>query len=238
MQRALLAYSIDARISDIRAAYREASRRAEAIRDTGLDVSSREQVGFFLDALNLADDYSTDQAMLDRIGDEFAEGLVASPPRAVPGAGEALAACRAAGTRTALVSNTGQTPGRVLRRILRALDLAGGIDVWVFSDEIRLSKPIPAIFRHVLGALHSEPGETLFVGDTPELDVIGARAAGMPMLQVGYRKGEGPPPDYQAPDLRGFAETLRRMGLQLAPSRSWGRSPVPVDEASSSFPGP
>ncbi len=203
----------------LRDAYRAGWQQAEVVRATGIDVSSREQVVLFLDALDPALRPALSPGQFQAIADEYAEGLVSWPPDAVPGAAEALAACRAAGTRTALVSNTGSTPGRVLRRTLRTLGLAEYLDVWVFSDEIRLSKPVPAIFKHTLAALHTDPAETLFVGDTPELDVIGAKAAGMWMLQLGLKSGPGPRADLRAADLRGFVAALHRAGLQLAPAR-------------------
>ncbi len=203
---------------ELRAAYRAGWFRAEEVRRTGLDVSSRQQVALFLDALEPGLALRIERCAAERIGEVYTETLIEMPPDPVPGALEALRACHQAGARTALVSNTGQTPGRVLRRTLAKLGLAGFIDVWLFSDEIRLSKPNPAIFRHLLGMLGTAPGETLFVGDTPELDVLGARAAGLPVLQIGEKRGGGPPPDGRSRDLCGFVATLRTMGLCLSPT--------------------
>ncbi len=214
MQAGLRAHGLDASFDDVRAAYRHAWQASEAIRARGLDVRNREQLHFFLDALDPTFRKGLLPEMEERLGDEYAEGLTLWPPDAIPGAREALEWCREQGLRTALVSNTGQTPGRVLRRTLNALGLAELIDVWVFSDEVGLSKPYPAIFRHTAGALGVQPGEVLFVGDTPGLDVIGAQAAGMPVLQVGRKPDLGRPADYRLPDLRGFGAAVRAMGLQ------------------------
>lgn len=202
------------------AAYRLGWSRAEESRRPGLDISSRRQVELFLEALQPGLPSRLAAAEIDRIADVYAEALLDLPPPLIPGAAEALDFCRERDVRTALVSNTGQTPGRVLRRALRSLGLAGRIDVWVFSDEIGLSKPAPAIFRHAVSALGVRPEETLFVGDTPDLDVAGARAAGMRILQVGSGNGvSAPPPDLVLPDLRGFARALHAAGFVLAPAR-------------------
>lgn len=203
---------------------REAQRRgwsdAEVIRDRGGDISSRDQVTRFLEHLELGLAGRLPHDVFDRIAHTYAEALVESPPAMVPGARAALEACRAAGTRTALVSNTGSTPGRVLRRTLSSHGLANLIDVWVFSDEIRLSKPVPDIFRHAVRALGVPPSDCLFVGDTPKLDVVGGKAAGMWVLQVGDKSGDGgPDPDVRSHDLTGFVQVLAAAGLYLAPVR-------------------
>ena len=50
----------------------------------------------------------------------------------------------------------------------------------VFSNEFGVSKPHPSIFEHTLEALGGvSPAEALHVGDLEELDVEGARRAGL-----------------------------------------------------------
>ena len=45
-------------------------------------------------------------------------------------------------------------------------------------------KPDPAGFRYTAEMLGVEPGEAVYVGDRPEVDLAGARAAGMPAVLV------------------------------------------------------
>ncbi|MGD9750855.1 MAG: HAD family hydrolase [Acidimicrobiia bacterium] len=54
----------------------------------------------------------------------------------------------------------------------------------VDSGAVGISKPDPAIFTPALEALGTAPGRTLYVGDTVHADVRGARAAGMPVVQI------------------------------------------------------
>jgi putative hydrolase of the HAD superfamily len=54
----------------------------------------------------------------------------------------------------------------------------------VDSGVIGISKPNPAIFTPALDALGTAPARTLYVGDTVHADVNGARAAGMPVVQL------------------------------------------------------
>ena len=100
-------------------------------------------------------------------------------PDITPGAVEAVRELRARGLRLGLISNTGRTPGRVLRRLLEDADLLPCFDVLVFSDEARVRKPAAAIFRRVLDQTRVDPARAVHVGDDAVSDVAGARGAGM-----------------------------------------------------------
>jgi putative hydrolase of the HAD superfamily len=54
----------------------------------------------------------------------------------------------------------------------------------VISDEHGWRKPHPRIFTDALTALGAEPGEALFVGDSPHDDIVGARGVGMDIAWV------------------------------------------------------
>jgi FMN phosphatase YigB (HAD superfamily) len=70
--------------------------------------------------------------------------------------------------------------GRVLREVLRRHQLFDFFHVTVFSNEFGWAKPHPSIFVHTLQALGGyPPAEALHVGDLEELDVEGARRAGL-----------------------------------------------------------
>jgi putative hydrolase of the HAD superfamily len=73
----------------------------------------------------------------------------------------------------------------VLERCGLAELLAGTVS----SAEAGARKPDPAIFATALGLVGCEPAEALHVGDTPEEDLDGARAAGIRALLID-REGE------------------------------------------------
>jgi HAD superfamily hydrolase (TIGR01549 family) len=88
---------------------------------------------------------------------------------------DALARLRAAGLRLGIVSNS---DGRV-DQALTAAGLRDYFDVVIDSSVFGTEKPDPAIFRAALEALDVAPEEALYVGDLYDVDVVGARAAGM-----------------------------------------------------------
>jgi putative hydrolase of the HAD superfamily len=112
-----------------------------------------------------------------------------------------LDALRERGLKLALVSNAFD-PAWLLHRDLELMGLAERLDVAVFSSEVGLRKPHPAIFEHALEALGVAPENALFVGDRLFEDVRGAAELGMTTVQaLWFRADEHPDgaePDYQA----------------------------------------
>lgn len=104
--------------------------------------------------------------------------LHGSAPRPVPGVAEILP--RLSGRyRLGLISDVGLTPGRVLREILRRDGLLPYFWALTFSDETGVTKPLPEQFLRTLAVLKVRPEKAAHIGDLPETDLAGARAAGM-----------------------------------------------------------
>jgi putative hydrolase of the HAD superfamily len=95
-----------------------------------------------------------------------------------------LEALRDRGLKTGLVANSWPDPGRILRGDVERFGLAGLLDVTVFSDDVGVRKPEPAIFMHACDALGVEPAAVLFVGDNLVTDVQGAANVGMRTAQA------------------------------------------------------
>jgi putative hydrolase of the HAD superfamily len=79
------------------------------------------------------------------------------------------------GLLTAIVSNMGDS---VHEHMERELDWLGRFDVLVWSYQLRVAKPDPAIYRYALERLGTRPEETLFLDDKKE-NVDTAAALGM-----------------------------------------------------------
>jgi putative hydrolase of the HAD superfamily len=112
-----------------------------------------------------------------------------------------LEALRARGLRLGLVSNAFD-PGWLLHRDLAQMGLDQRLDFSVFSSEVGMRKPHPAIFERALEGLGVEPERALFVGDRLYEDVRGAAEVGMTTVQaLWFRADEHPDgaePDHQA----------------------------------------
>ena len=74
-----------------------------------------------------------------------------------------------------LISDTGITPGKVIREVLDDYDLLQYFEVMIFSDETGIYKPDPSVFQLALKKLKVRPENTIHVGDLLLTDVKGAQ---------------------------------------------------------------
>jgi putative hydrolase of the HAD superfamily len=79
------------------------------------------------------------------------------------------------GILTGILSNIGDT---VHESIEREFDWLSRFDVLVWSYQLRVGKPDPAIYRHVLKELGTQAEETLFIDDK-QVNIDAAHALGM-----------------------------------------------------------
>lgn len=82
------------------------------------------------------------------------------------------------GYLTAILSNMGDS---VLESIEREFQWLKNFDTLVWSFQLGVAKPDPAIYRHTLKQLGTDAAETLFIDDKPA-NVEAARALGMEAL--------------------------------------------------------
>jgi putative hydrolase of the HAD superfamily len=115
-----------------------------------------------------------------------------------------LETLRDRGLKLGLVSNAFD-PGWLLHRDLEQMGLAQRLDTSVFSSEVGVRKPHPAIFERALDALGVAAERTLFVGDRLYEDVRGAGELGMTTVQaLWFRADEHP--DGRQPDHQAFTQ--------------------------------
>lgn len=81
--------------------------------------------------------------------------------------------------RLGLISDTGVTPGWVLRALLKRDGLLPHFTHLIFSDEFGHSKPHPAVFLAILDRLGVQSHQAVHVGDLRHTDISGARGIGM-----------------------------------------------------------
>ena len=93
-----------------------------------------------------------------------------------PDAAQTLSCLRTSGLKLGVITNGSL---RMQSGKLQCLALTPMFDTILISDAEGISKPDPRIFHRALERLDISPARSVFVGDHPEVDVAGARAAGM-----------------------------------------------------------
>jgi putative hydrolase of the HAD superfamily len=116
-----------------------------------------------------------------------------------PDALQTLAALRSAGFQLGLITNGSV---RMQSGKLECLSLPVMFDTVLISDAEGVSKPDPEIFRRALERLGVDAAHACYVGNHPEVDVAGARAAG---LKAVWRRDPFLPPP---PEADGVIEEL------------------------------
>lgn len=125
-----------------------------------------------------------------------------------PATAPALGKLRDAGYLLGVVSNS---DGRVAEA-LQTVGLAGYFGTIVDSKLVGYEKPDPRIFVPALEALKVGPADALYVGDLYEVDIVGARRAGMAAVLLdpaGLHASRDVP---TAPDVAAVAERLLATG--------------------------
>lgn len=197
----------------ISAAFPSFIEQHDALHGAGRDITAPEKVELFLRCIHpdLPRRLSSDS--LRAFEDALIGSIRLHPPLPAPGALEVLAEARRRGLAVALISNTGISPGHVLRDLLAEQGLLQYLQVLTFSDEACFVKPAPEMFHCTLEALGVAPADAVMIGDLPHADVAGALAVGMWAVQVGDKQADNVQPHARIDTLHELFPALERLGL-------------------------
>jgi putative hydrolase of the HAD superfamily len=113
-----------------------------------------------------------------------------------------------------LISNTGITPGRIIKKVLKDYDILKYFQVTIFSDEIGYYKPNKILFQAALKQLRSEPEKSIHVGDLLHTDIKGAKDYGM--LNIWFNDLNQPSdsviiPDFEVKSMRNIINIITKL---------------------------
>lgn len=180
---------------EIKEAYRSAARayrREWEVDQRHMTVDRR--IRHMLQELNVEPSVEFVGEMISRYEGCFLE----DPPTLKEGVEETLNALTDR-YRLGIISDTGVTPGTVIREYLNGRSLLHHFASTIFSDETGYCKPHSIQFEKALYELDSTPPEAIHVGDLIRTDVAGAQAIGMKAIWVqteGKTAPGHPKPDY------------------------------------------
>lgn len=212
-QTLLGAAGVSTSASALDRAYEESGAYLGRIWATHRDVPAVEHVRAILTGVDVALPRRVPPALLTALVDAYARPILLLPPAVDDGALAALETLKGAGYKLALVSNIMRTPGATLRQLLERFRLLGYFEQTTFSDEVGIRKPAPEIFALTLRAIGRDAATAVHVGDDPILDVQGAQAAGMRVIQVtsSSRRRNSSRPDLVIPGLAELPAAIERL---------------------------
>lgn len=106
--------------------------------------------------------------------------------RLYPDARNALKAAKARGLHVGVVTDADRY---LATELFPVLALEGTVDAITTAEDAGYVKPHPALFRLALAKARAAPNEAVFVGDSFERDIVGARAAGIHKVVLVDRHG-------------------------------------------------
>ncbi len=137
-------------------------------------------------------------------------------PDPVPGAVEALKELSSQ-YKLSIVSDAIFTPGRNLRILLKEAGMFPYFDYFVFSDEIGVSKPHPAVFEAVAQHFNVEFENIVHIGDRPHNDILGPQsvgARGVLLTAVKERPLDGTCPDAICKAYKDLPQIIRELDTE------------------------
>lgn len=144
---------------------------------------------------------------IERVMEKYVEIILEDPPQLTAGSADVISQL-APRFKLGIISDTGVTKGKQIRRVLDDYGILHHFKATVFSDETTVCKPRREAFEFALKRLKVIPGESLHVGDLLRTDVAGAKAAGMKGVWLKVKEPDVPnvAPDFVIKSLRELIE--------------------------------
>lgn len=119
---------------------------------------------------------------ISKVVDAFEDGVLKYSPKLLPGAYESIERL-SKDAPLAIISDTGFSPGTILKELMDRDDITKFFSAFSFSNETGYSKPNRKAFEAALNPFKSSPEKSLHIGDIEDTDVVGAKGMGMTAIR-------------------------------------------------------
>jgi len=125
--------------------------------------------------------------LLNKLIVDLEDMLLLNPPPLMDGVKETLDIL-SPNFKLGLISDTGITPGRVLRKVLEKHGILQYFQTTVFSNETGYLKPSSVMFETALKNLGIKSENAIHIGDLLQTDIKGAKEFGMKAIWISYNE--------------------------------------------------
>lgn len=119
-----------------------------------------------------------DKRAIEEVVSVFEDCILEYPPTLFEGAIEAFQQLSQK-FKLGIISDTGFSPGQVLRRLLDQNYILHYFSAFSFSNETGVAKPHPKAYLKILEKFNCKPENALHIGDIEETDIEGAKNLNM-----------------------------------------------------------
>jgi putative hydrolase of the HAD superfamily len=151
--------------------------------------------------------------IIAEINNSFGNLMLSNPPLLRKGVFDTLSEL-SSNYNIGLISDTGITPGRIIREVLNDYSILGFFDVTVFSDETGYYKPHPIAFKTALSYLDCFPINAVHVGDLLATDIKGAVEYNMRAVWIRDPQTMNPGevlPDYEISEIPEILDVILKL---------------------------
>ncbi|MCX7879617.1 MAG: HAD family hydrolase [Ignavibacteria bacterium] len=133
-------------------------------------ISAAQAIDFFWKYFNAP----YDEDLMHRLVYIFEHSILDYPPKLIEGVEDSLKILKEK-FFLGIVSDTGFSPGIILRELLRKVGIFEYFSAFSFSNETGVAKPNPKAYMTILEQFDCPPEQALHIGDIEETDIIGAK---------------------------------------------------------------
>ena len=188
--------------------------------DNNRDITHAEQLNLII-KITAGEAVKPKKKWIDELSKAYISPISEVPPYLNPDAEKVLHWLSNRNSRIGLICNTGLTPGTELRRFLSREGIVDYFNVLVFSDEAKIRKPDPEIFRLTAQKLQTRPSEIVHVGDNLKSDVWGAKNAGFRAIHLTGAEGRDKRAESDPTSLVSLSRNLGQLKKeQIAPDKT------------------
>ncbi|MFX1328227.1 MAG: HAD family hydrolase [Promethearchaeota archaeon] len=158
-------------------------------------------------------DIKYSESQIKEIEKDFEEVMLNAPPPLKTGVKETLKEL-SPDFNIGLISNTGITPGRIIKKVFDIYDIQKYFQLTLFSDETGVYKPNPLMFETALKKLKCKPQNAIHIGDILETDIKGAKNCNMLTIWINdssSSRSQNIEPDYEIQKIYDAVEIIKRI---------------------------
>ncbi|ROL57081.1 HAD family hydrolase [Bacteroidetes/Chlorobi group bacterium Naka2016] len=118
------------------------------------------------------------EELIRDVQDTFEKSILIHPPKLIDGVREVLEFL-SKNYKLAIISDTGFSPGTILRELMKINEIYDFFSAFSFSNETGVAKPHPKAFQTALQQFDCPPEQAIHIGDIEETDIQGAKNLNM-----------------------------------------------------------
>lgn len=121
--------------------------------------------------------------LISKVVRTFENSILDFPPNLLDGAKEVIEKLSRK-YQLGIISDTGFSPGSVLRQLMKRFSILEYFTTFSFSNETGVAKPHPKAYLKILNEMDCSPKNAVHIGDIEETDIDGAKNLNMKAIRL------------------------------------------------------